>query len=223
MEAKLGVRFHQPLKGAADEHTRDPMAQDLFDAELDLTWANDSAFDNLQVRFPGDAFGNGTLPANPAIPATIPANADVRHHFRDVFGARLGGDFVAIPAVLAFRAGMFLESQAADTVYQNLDFASAGRLGLAAGASYRVNVGSTSFEFMAGYGHIFFGTLSNTDPNANGLPGTAGTACVQSTMGLPPSMTCPNGNQKYRTNYAVNLGTLTSEVNVINLGVTFRF
>jgi long-chain fatty acid transport protein len=227
MEAKLGVRYHLGAGGAVDEHVRDPMAQDLFDVELDFTWANDSAFDNLQVRFPArDAYGDGALPANPAITGGfIPANADVRHHFRDVFGARLGGDFNAIPDMLAFRAGGFFETQAADSVYQNIDFDAAQRFGVAAGATYRLKVGTTqAFDFMAAYGHVFFGTLNNADPGAGGLPATAGTACNPSApQGAPPSTLCPNGNQKYRTNYPVNLGTISSAINVINVGVSFRF
>ncbi len=221
MEAKLGVRYHHSLAGA-DEHVRDPMAQDLFDAELDFTWANDSAFDSVQVRFPGDAFGGGLLPANPATGSTIPANGDVRHHFHDVFGARLGGDFNAIADMLAFRAGAFFETRAADVTYQNIDFDGAERVGIAAGATYRLKVGTTqAFEFMAAYGHVFFGTLSNTNPNAAGLDALAGTACNPSSP--TPTTICPNGNQKYRTNYPVNLGTITSSVNVINVGVSFRF
>jgi long-chain fatty acid transport protein len=225
MEAKLGVRYHLAAGGTVDEHLRDPIAQDLFDVELDFTWANNSAFDNVQVRFPAkDSFGDGLLPANPAIPGQIPANADVRHHLRDVFGARLGGDFNAIPDMLAFRAGGFFETKAADSVYQNIDFDAAERFGVAAGATYRLKIGSTAFDFMAAYGHVFFGTLNNTDPSGAGLPASAGTACNPSApQGAPPSTLCPNGNQKYRTNYPVNLGTITSSINVINIGVSFRF
>jgi long-chain fatty acid transport protein len=225
MEAKIGVRFHLPASRPADPHRRDPLADDLFDVEADFTWANDSAFDTLQVRFPGNAYGDGRLPANPEIPSTIPEIADVRHRNRDVFGARLGGDYNIVPDTLALRAGGFFESQAADTVYQNIDFDSAERFGVAAGATYRLKVNDTqAFDFMAAYGHVFFGTLGNTNPDGPGLPATSGTACSPSApAGSPPSMTCPNGNQKYRTNYPVNLGTITSSVNVINVGVSFRF
>src|SRR5262249_5850642 len=57
MEAKIGVRYHKPrtrlFGGDGDEipaqqvpaaapHTRDPIHDDVFDLELDLTWANNS-------------------------------------------------------------------------------------------------------------------------------------------------------------------------------------
>ena len=66
MEAKLGFRFHHPRRGleleGADAHRRDPMAQDLWDVELDLTWANDSAIQNLADSFSGR---HGRVPRDP--------------------------------------------------------------------------------------------------------------------------------------------------------------
>jgi long-subunit fatty acid transport protein len=225
MEAKLGVRYHQPRRDVLyDPHLRDPMAQDVFDIEADFTWANDSAFDYLQVRFPGDANGNGLLPANPGIStSTIPPNADVKHGFRDVFGVRVGGDYNVLPDQLALRAGAFLETQAANSVYQNIDFDGAERFGLAVGGTYRIHLGREkehALDLMAGYGHIFFGTLGNDNPNAAGLSGLAGTPCAG---GANADGSCPNGAQRYRTPWPVNLGTITSSVNVINVGASYRF
>jgi len=212
MEAKLGIRYHQPRSDKPyDAHVRDPIAQDLFDVEADFTWANDSAFDYLEINFPGDAQGNGTLPANPSLPGgAIPPNADVRHHFKDVFGARVGGDFNVLPDQLALRAGAFYESPAADPTYQNIDFDAAQRIGFALGGTYRLKFGDDdrhSIDIMAGYGHVFFGTLSNGvgNPSAQGLPALAGNA------------------QPYRTPWPVNLGTITSDINVINVGASYQF
>jgi long-chain fatty acid transport protein len=224
MEAKLGVRYHKPRTDVPyDEHRREPMAQDVFDIEADFTWANDSAFDYLQIRFPGDANGNGILPANPGIPsAVIPANADVQHGFRDVFGVRVGGDYNILPDQLTLRGGAFFETQAANSVYQNIDFDGAERFGVALGGTYRVHVGSEkqhALDFMAGYGHVFFGTLGNDNPNGQGLPALTGISCVTGQIAGP----CPNGEQRYRTLWPVNLGTITSSINVINVGVSYKF
>jgi long-subunit fatty acid transport protein len=224
MEAKLGVRYHKPRADVPyDEHRREPMAQDVFDIEADFTWANDSAFDNLQIRFPGDANGNGILPANPGIPsAVIPANADVRHGFRDVFGVRVGGDYNILPDQLALRAGAFFETQAANSVYQNIDFDGAERIGVALGGTYRIHTGSEkqhALDLMAGYGHVFFGTLSNDNPNGQGLPALTGISCVTGQIAGP----CPGGEQRYRTLWPVNLGTITSSINVINVGASYKF
>jgi long-chain fatty acid transport protein len=66
MEAKIGVRYHKPRGGRQliKTHRRDPLSQDQFDAELDLTWANNSSLDSFQIRFPGDANGEGVIPVN---------------------------------------------------------------------------------------------------------------------------------------------------------------
>ena len=226
MEAKLGVRYHKPRPELPyDEHRREPMAQDVFDIEADFTWANNSAFDYLQIHFPGDANGNGILPANPGIASsTIPPNADVQHAFRDVFGVRLGGDYNVLPDQLALRAGAFFETQAANSIYQNIDFDGAERFGLALGGTYRVHFGSEkqhALDFMAGYGHVFFGTLDNDNPNAQGLPALVGTACLNGNNN--PDGSCANGAPRYRTPWPINLGTITSSINVINVGASYRF
>jgi long-chain fatty acid transport protein len=226
MEAKLGVRYHERRRDIPfDPRRRDPMMDDVFDVEADFTWANDSAFDFLQLRFPGDANGNAILPANPNISGgKIPPNADVRHHYRDVFGVRVGGDFNVVPDRLALRAGAFVETRAADPTYVDIDFDPAERIGFSLGGTYRIPLGEPggrALDVMLGYGHVFFATIDHSDPNAAGLTGTVGSACN------PPSSvagaTCPSGNQKYRTNWPINLGTLTDAINVVNVGASYRF
>jgi long-subunit fatty acid transport protein len=224
MEAKIGVRYHRRLADApAELHKRDPLAQDRWDVEADLTWANDSAFDNLQLRFPSNAMGDGTLPANPAVlGGTIPPNADIRHHWKDVVGVRVGGDYSILPQRLAVRAGAFFETAAADKVYQNLDFIASQRIGLTLGGTFRIPIGTSgSLDLMAGYGHIFYGNLDNSDPNAQGLSGLAGTPCNGGTD--MAGNTCSNGATKYRTNWPVNLGTITNSVDILNVGASYRF
>jgi long-chain fatty acid transport protein len=225
MEGKVGVRYHKPRGDVAwNGHLRDPMSQDVFDVEADFTWANNSAFDYLQIRFATQPDGTG-LPANPGIPSsTIPTNADVRHHFRDVVGIRLGGDYNLLPDQLALRAGAFFESKAADSTYQHIDFDGAERFGFALGGTYRIRMGSEkkqAIEIMAAYGHVFFGTLNNDNPNGPGTPALAGTQCLDGqTSG---TTACSNGGQPYRTPWPINLGNITSSINVINVGASYKF
>jgi long-chain fatty acid transport protein len=226
MEAKLGVRYHRPRADAPREaHRRDPIAQDVFDVEANFTWANDSAFDAVQIRFPANPNGDGLLPANYGLPtATIPPNADVRHNFKDVFGVRLGGDYNLLPDQLALRAGVFFETQAADTAYQNIDFDAASRFGFSLGGTYRIKLGTRALDLMLGYGHVFFGTLNNTAATGQGLNALAGTQCDPPAD--PPGTTaiCPgSGTQKYRSNWLVNLGTITSAINLFNVGASLAF
>jgi len=228
MEAKLGVRYHQPRAGAPQKkHVRDPMSQDLYDVELNLTWANNSVFDNVTLRFPADANGNGIIPIHGITGGTVPPNADVAHNFKDVFGVRVGGDYNVLPDQLAIRGGAFFETRAQDPQYQNIDLMGAERFGLALGGTYRLRMGpekKNALEFSLGYGHIFVGTLSNNQVNGQGIPALAGTPCVN---GQPANGQCTNTNgtttQAYRSIWPVNLGTITNSINVINVGATYRF
>jgi hypothetical protein len=115
------------------------------------------------------------------------------------------------------------ETQAANSVYQNIDFDGADRFGIAAGGQYRIHFGSENqhaLDLMAGYGHVFFGTLNNDNPNAQGLPALTGISC---STGQTPSGPCSDGGQRYRTPWPINLGTITSSINVINVGASYRF
>jgi len=240
MEAKLGVRLHKPRRGialeGAEQHRRDPLAQDVWDLELNVTWANNSSIDSLQIRFPGTADGtNGIIPVA-GTPGTVPPNADVPHNYNDVIGVRLGGDYNAIPNKLAIRAGAFFESAAAKSfggqnIYQTTDFMAGNRVGLALGATLRIplkkDVPATeggALEFSLGYMHMFVTDLSNdgtqTDNGVSGIRALAGTACE---TGTPTNGACTNGTPAFRTSWFANLGTISSTLDVINIGASYRF
>lgn len=242
MEAKLGIRYHQPRtiapapvaeggEGAPAAPTppprriRDPLATDAWDLEANLTWANNSAADNVQIRFPGDATGQGLVPVS-GTGGQLPPNADQPRGYKDVFGIRIGGDYNVLPDRLALRAGSFFETSAGGSKYQNLDFNPQARVGFALGGTYRVRLGdepsSSALEFSLGYGHVFFMTREEDNRNAQGLPGLSGTSCVNGgeVSGL---QSCRDGNVRYRTAWPVNLGTITNAINVINVGASYRF
>jgi long-subunit fatty acid transport protein len=229
MEAKLGFRYHQPRavlpKWAEGKRLRDPLATDKWDAELDLTWANNSAADTIQIRFPGDATGKGILPVAGIAGSEIPPNGDQPRGYNDVVGARLGGDYNLLPDRLAIRGGAFVETSAADAQYQSIDFAASARFGLSLGGTYRIRLGqderSSAIELMLGYGHVFFADQSREDPNASGIGALAGTSC-NATTPVSPSR-CSDGSLRYRTLWPVNLGTITNSINVINVGLAYRF
>ncbi|MDB4942592.1 MAG: hypothetical protein JWP97_2126 [Labilithrix sp.] len=207
-------------------HLRDPLSQDIFDLEADVTWANNSSLDAIEIRFPGDATGKGILPVAGVAGGEIPPVADQKRSYKDVIGVRVGGDYNVLPDRLAVRAGAFYESSAVNPAYQNIDFIASSRFGLNVGASYRLRLGqgekTSAIELMLGYGHVFFADQERTDPSASGAPGLAGTSCNGSTA-VPSTQQCADGNPRYRTKWPVNLGTITSAVNVINVGASYRF
>lgn len=235
MEAKIGVRYHRPRvsldaaqqrEGAGKSFRRDPLATDLFDIEMNLTWANNSAIDALEVRFPGDGAGGGRLPVA-GVNAEIPANADQPRRYKDVFGVRVGGDYNVLPDRLALRAGAYLETGAVRPQYQHIDFPASQRVGFALGATYRLRLSkdrerTDAIEIMAAYGHTFFADMSRNDPSATGIGALAGTPCPEDATVTGPT-SCSDGTQRYRTRWPVNLGTITNTLNVINVGVAYRF
>ena len=221
MEAKIGFRFHVPRAGVEMAHVRDPMAQDIFDIEADLTWAHNSQFQNIAISVP---------PNTPsAVPgALVPTNADVPHNFKDVVGARFGGDYNVLPDRLALRAGAYFETSAQSAEDQNIDFAGQQRIGFAGGATYRIHLGAApktnALEFSVGLGHTFIATStynSQSTPNG-GVHGLSGTPCLGTTT-IPAGNTCPGGSETYRTAWPVNLGTITNAFTQINLGASYRF
>lgn len=243
MEAKVGVRWHKPRsstprwyggdvagtfpRGSSSEpraRPRDPLHDDVFDLEADVTWANNSAIDAVEIRFPGDASGRGLLPS--AVQGgELPPNADQPRRFSDVVGVRIGGDVNVLPDRLALRAGAFFESSAANPATQSLDVAAGSRLGLALGATYRLRLtraeDAPAVELSLGYGHVFVAEQDRSDPRASGLPALAGTSCNGSTPSGPNE--CSDGSPRYRTRWPVNLGTITNAASLVNLGLAYRF
>jgi len=203
MEARIGVRYHVPRGGqprlqkwVAKHHgaARDPLAEDLFDIELDLTWSHNSQIDKIEVRMqPGIAI-NGT-------PGFVPENADQERHWRDVLGARLGGEYVIIPDFIAARLGGFFESKGARDENLSLDFHQGEKIGVAGGAAVRLS----RFDISLGYQHTFFMDLDN---GGNGeLKAVSGDATTGD----------------FRTRQAVNGGSISSSLDEIALGATVHF
>lgn len=218
MEARLGFRYHHPRAtaaarpswvGAGHGRVRDPMSEDLFDVEIDLTWANNSAVDRLELCFgpnafdddPGCAQGPSGIEVIGAAGGNVPANGDVPHEWKDVLGVRLGADVVPIANRLTLRAGGFFESQGQSDEYLNLDFHLGWRLGVGGGATVRVG----PVDISAAYQHTFVGPLDN---------GGKGVVRALSGDGSRPD---------FRSGQAVNGGRLTSSLNEIALGATARF
>jgi long-chain fatty acid transport protein len=160
---------------------------------MDFTYAHNSVVDNLEVRFQPGIKVNGT-------PGSIPENSDIPHKWKNVFGARLGGDYVFIPGFLAARAGAWFETNGQDPEYLTPDFHLGYRVGVNAGATVRLS----RFDVSIAYQHTFFETLDNGGKGAvKGLSGDATTG--------------------YRTVHSVNGGKLTSSLDELALGATVRF
>lgn len=218
MEAKLGLRFHVDRKDVAarpswvTNHpgrlTRDPLSQELFDVELNFTWANNSAIDQLYLSFqPGL---NVNLGSN--VSAPLPTNANIPHYFKDVIGVRLGGDLNVIPNRLALRAGGFFETKGQNDEFLGLDFDNAEKGGVGGGATVRLG----PVDISASFQHTFYGVLDNKGKGAvHALSGDEASCAVLQNEG--PNPTCNRSEQ------AINGGKLAQSLNEIGVGATMRW
>jgi long-chain fatty acid transport protein len=218
MEARLGFRYHHPRASVEDapsftkregRKVRDPLSQDVFDVELDFTWANNSSVQDIELRFRGPeasgGIGGAQIPIN-GVCATcfVPPNGDIAHKWKDVFGARLGGDVVILPNRLALRAGGWVESRLQDDAYLNLDFPGGMKGGVAGGATVRIG----PVDISAAYQHTFYATMDNGgNGELKALSGDSSAAL----------------NPQYRSQQIVNGGKLSTVLNEVALGGTIRF
>ena len=199
-EAKLGMRYHHPLKGSDHpswsvrrDYVRDPLSDDLFDFEVDLTWAHNSQVKAVEIQFDPGIPVKGT-------PGTVPEDGDIPHNWKDVLGVRFGGDFTILPNFLAARAGGFFEGKGQDDEYLNLDFHMGWKAGVSAGGTVRLGPVDVSMA----YQHTFYGTLDNGGKGkVRALSGDLSTGS--------------------RSQQAVNGGSLESQLNELALGGTLRF
>ena len=190
------------------------------------------AWTTSQLRFPADPIERpgSHLLANPGNlrASEHPAQcADIRHAFHDVFGVRLGGDYNLSPdqASRCARA-QFFETQAADSALLRTSTfegrcasASPRAAPIACTLWARRRRAAPLRASCSATGIVFFGALRNDRPKG-GVNALSGAPCA---MGAPSGGVCPDGTPAYRTPWPVNLGTITSAINVVNVGASYKF
>jgi long-chain fatty acid transport protein len=235
MEAKLGLRYHHPRQDVTKRpgwastpgrKVRDPMSEDLFDIELDFTWANNSAVQDLGLTFhstppvPNEIITKNCIATSGGCIGGVPATGSIPHNWKDVVGIRLGGDFVAVPNLLSLRAGGFYETQGQDASYLNLDFDVAQKIGASGGATVRLG----PVDVSVAYAHTFYGTLNN---GGNGkiyaLSGDNTGASLGACGSVPATNPTPSLPGCFRSYQPVNGGILTSQLNEVGLSGTMHF
>lgn len=226
MEAKVGLRYHMLRKDPSDKpawasvpgrRVRDPLSEDIFDVELDFTWANNSALQDLELTFqPGIVIKDGSKGGV----GQVPKNGNIPHNWKDVRGVRLGGDVVVIPNRLTLRTGGFFEFAGQDAAYLSLDFDNAWKSGISGGAKVRLG----PVDIAIGYQHTFYGTLDNGGKGAlYALSGDA-SGFTGATPPCGTNMASPTiGKGCFRSWQPINGGKLTASLNEIGLSGTARF
>lgn len=214
MEARIGFRYHvprykkqktrygweRPHEFAGEPYTtRDSLRDDVWDIELDLTWANNSAADEIAVSF-------HTVFQPAGLPSTIPPVSDRPTGWKDSFGARLGGQYNVLPDELALRAGTWIETAAVDAEFLTATGVPALRGGIAGGVALRF--GSVDLE--AGYMFVWNAGLDN---DGNGE--------IAAVVGSKANADVGYGG--YKSHYAVNDGHIDMHANIVSLGISARW
>ncbi len=209
MEARIGARWHMPRRGVTTLEresfrkdafpTRDPLRDDLYDVELDLTWANNSAQDKFQIRFPaGIQVASGGVSFG-----EVPQNSDRPTGYRDTFGARLGGQYNVLVNRMGVRLGTWIESSANDAKYLTVTGVPSLRGGFGGGLVFRLAM----VDLEAGYQHLWAAGFDNG--------GNGAIHAVAAASGAP--------NFNYRSFHAVNGGSVTQHADIASIGGIVRF
>ncbi len=194
--ARLGVRFHLPREGTEDKAERDPLADDVFDVEVDVVYTRNSAYRAAELRFPESPIievkGTG---------GRVPVNADLPLHMKgDTLGLRVGGDVALLPGTLAVRAGGWYEPDVQRPEYIQLSMLGSRRIGLSLGGQLRF--GAVDVEAAAM--HVMFAEVDNG--------GNGRTRVVSG-----------NAQTGFRSPYAINGGRVTQSSTIVSVGGTMRF
>jgi long-chain fatty acid transport protein len=217
-EVRLGVRFHQPLTKSKlaweqGRELRDPLHDDLFDVELDGSYAMNSEASNIVTRFKEQPNGRGAVPTLPTgVP--LPPNADRPTGFEDSYGFRLGGQWNALRDKLAVRAGGWFESRSVDPAYATIFPVGATRWGFGGGIVFRQDFIDISFGYQR---HLSAGQNNHGDGKMLAAVGANGFEPEFSTQNNIP------GRTEFRTQHAVNGGHITENAHAFTLGGTVHF
>ena len=199
LDVRLGARFHWPRDDAPPRPERDPLVDDVFDFEVDVSYTRNSAYQEAQLRFPAEPIievkGTG---------GRTPQNADVPFKLKgDTLGVRVGGDFMVLPGRLAVRAGGWYEPDVQRAEFLNVALLASQRIGLAAGAQLRLAFVDIEVSAM----HVMFDEVDNG--------GNGRTLAVSGDAGAIPI--------PFRSAYAVNGGKVSRSATILSLGGTARF
>ncbi|HEX4475215.1 MAG TPA: hypothetical protein VH142_09070, partial [Polyangiaceae bacterium] len=120
-EVRVGIRFHVPRSEKTEWHENstptpkagfpkvDPLHNEVFDIELDGSYALNADANTITVRFAqvddptSPNYGQGISKVKPA--GYVPPNADKYNGYMNSFGLRLGGQYNVIQDKLGIRAG----------------------------------------------------------------------------------------------------------------------
>ena len=204
---------------APSSTVQDPMRDETFDVELDVSYEHNRQVTDFVVGLPtgaGVTINDGTVPIQAPLPASLP----IPHGWQDVVAVRLGSDVNVAPGLLALRGGVHVEQPLGTSRLQINDFITGQRLGLHAGATLRLD----RFDVSIAYAHIFQADQTITDGNFRPVTATGAEGqCAGDANYDPAQPVSSRGCYPQGFGAVVNNGTYTAQFNVLSLGASYHF
>lgn len=212
----------------------DPMADELFDVELDVVYEYNQQVTDFVVTNPEGASAAirpaGCMPGDSSclVSIPVPRTLPLAHGWSDDIVFRLGGDVNVIPGVLAIRAGGSFEVPLNRNYVQWMtnDFMQGWRIGLHLGGTVRID---NHFDLSVAYAHIFSETVQIGMNPAGNYRLVAATGMEGACSGAGGGTYDPNNPVVSRGCFpngfgsVINNGTYTQEFNVFSLSGTYHF
>lgn len=201
----------------------DPMADELFDIELDFVYELNNLVGDFVVNTPAGSMITIQNTGGSASMVGLPTPLPIPHGWRDNVVLRLGGDVNVIPGVLALRAGVSYDQPIDQTFVRYVinDFIQGWRVGLHVGGTVRID---NHFDLSVAYAHYFAETIDNTaDPSFRLIAATGAQGVCSGTSGTYEHSVVSTGCYPNGFGNAVNGATYTQQFNIVSLSGTYHF
>ncbi|MBM4361282.1 MAG: hypothetical protein FJ104_01285 [Deltaproteobacteria bacterium] len=220
-EVRLGLRYHRPRPGQAPrapdgKPVRDPLHDDLFDLELDASYAMNSRANTIEIRF-RDNNGQGAVSTLPT-GTPVPPNADRWNGFIDSYGLRLGGQWNAVQDRFALRAGGWMETRSQEPEFLTMFPVGAARWGFGGGVVLRQDFLDVSVGYQR---HMSSGLDNGGNGGTLANVGTRGGGSFN--VNDDPAGVSAQDRTQFRSERFINGGQVTQSAHVFSLGGTVRF
>jgi len=251
--ATFAIRYAQLYRQRRTErekwhYERDPLINELWDIELDLTYTFNKRTSTASIGFEKEDAELVFLERN-GVRDVIPVDAssvnqfNFDRHFKDSIAIRLGGSYNIWPRLASINTGVFFETRGVDPDYANIDLFAFQRIGIGVGLITRFGV----VESITSYTHIFQEDLIVAPPkhdsyrNSSASDETAGfdkrVGGVDGEVLEDPDAPKPseadgvarlrqsaiNDSDPQRDSRVVNAGKHTGGYDILSLGFVYHF
>ena len=226
-EVRVGIRFHVPRSEKTEWQEDstpkagfpkvDPLHNEVFDIELDGSYALNTDANTITVRFAAAPSGSGLSKVLPA--GFVPPNADKYNGYMNSFGLRLGGQYNVIQDKLGIRAGTWFETQSQEAAWLSVFPVGATRGGFGGGLVFRQDF----IDISMGYQYNWSAGLDNNGQGAmHTVVGSGNYNGVAFSTQNEKATSAANYTQ-FRSGQTENDGSVSQHAHTFTLGGTVHF